>query len=186
MGPDIDERPAALLVLIQENAPVGCAPASDRICFGIIDIAQIAPIDHALQIRALGLMPVLITNRELPACFLRGLYHAPGISGSLGHRLLAHDMLACIQGIDCNFSMGTVWGAHMYHIDGFVVEQLLVVCIHLCVGCAVFGSGLFCLFPDDIAESHHVCPVDRLQRRHVFSVSDSAAAYDSDTQPICH
>ncbi|MPN32896.1 hypothetical protein SDC9_180379 [bioreactor metagenome] len=82
--------------------------------------------------------------------------------------------------------MGTVRGAHMYHIDSFVAEQLLVVCIYLCVGCAIFGSGFLCFFPDDIAESHHVCPVDRLQGRHVFCVSDSSAADDSDTQPICH
>ena len=186
MGPDIDERPAALLVFIQENTPVGCASATDRICFGIINIAQIAPIDHALQIRALGLMPVLVTDRELHACFFCGFYHAPGISGCLGHRLLAHYMLARIQRINCNFSMGTVRGAHMYRIDSFVAEQLLVVCIYLCVGCAIFGSGFFCFFLDDIAESHHVCPVDCLQGRHMFPVSDSAAADDSDTQPICH
>ena len=48
MGADVDEGAAALLVLVEEHAPVGGAAATDGQCLGVVYIAQLAAVDNLL------------------------------------------------------------------------------------------------------------------------------------------
>ncbi|MPN04460.1 hypothetical protein SDC9_151698 [bioreactor metagenome] len=186
VGADVDERTAALLVFVQEHAPVGGTPTADGKGLGVVDVPQIAPLNHALQIVAFCLVAVLIPDGQLFARFVGGFHHAARVGGGLGHGLFAHHMLSGMQCVNGDIGMGTVGGAYMHHVDGSILQQFPVVLIHLGLRRSVFLCRLFRFVPDKVAESHQVHPVKRLQGRHVFPVGNAAAADDPHAKTFFH
>ena len=62
MGADIDERTAALLILVEEYAPGGHGAAADGQRAGIVDFTQITVVNGGLQVGGIGTVAALIPN----------------------------------------------------------------------------------------------------------------------------
>ena len=153
---------------------------------GEIDVAELTLLGRPLHQQRIGTEAVLIANRQLFTGFLRGFQHQTGVRRGFGHRLLAHDMLAGLQGRHGDLTVGAVGGADMHHVDGFVGQQLMIIHIDLCTFGSVCSRCLLRPFHDQIAERHQFHPVALLlQRGQVLAVGNSAAADNADLQ-FCH
>ena len=179
VGADIDKRTAALLILVEENAPGRNSSAAQRDGAAVIDIAEVAIVARLLEIERISSPALLIADSQLLAGALRGLVHFLCLGIGLCHGLLTHDMLARFERVYCNERMRAVGGADMNALDALVLEQLSVIRIDFCaldaeLLCRLYGSLL-----NDIAESNHLGLFDFFERGHMLAVGDSAAADDA-------
>ena len=74
----------------------------------------------------------------------------------------------------------------MYNVDALVLEELSVVLVDLCVGCAELLLSSLGSLNDDIAECYHFCVGLCSERRHVLAVCNSAASDNSDSELLSH
>lgn len=156
MGADIDKRAAALLILVEENAPCRNGSAAQRDGAAVIDIAEIAVVARLLEIERIGSPALLIADSQLLAGALCGLVHFLRLGIGLCHGLLTHDMLARFERVYCDERMRAVRSADMNAFNALVLEQLSVIRIDFCaldaeLLCRLYGSLL-----NDIAESDHL------------------------------
>ena len=184
MGADVDQRTAALLVFIQEHTPGRNGAAADGMCFGIIDLAQLAGLTGLLQILRVGTVPVLIADGQHFSRAAGGIQHFLSLFGVNRHGLFAHDMLTSLQSVHCDKAVFPVGSADMNHLDGFILQQLFVIRVILGPGYTEFLGGFFGALFNNIAEGHHLNVFHFLEGGHVLAVGNSAAAdnaqlYDS-------
>ena len=179
VGADIDKRTAALLILVEENAP--CRNSSAAQCDGaaVIDIAEIAVVARLLEIERIGSPALLIADSQLLAGALCGLVHFLRLGIGLCHGLLTHDMLARFERVYCDERMRAVRSADMNAFNALVLEQLSVIRIDFCALNAELLCRLYGSLINDIAESDHLGLFDFFERGHMLAVGDSAAADDA-------
>ena len=182
-SPILNQRAAALFVLIEENAPGRHRAAADRMGLAEIDFAQIAPFHIPLHHLAVRTETVLIADGQLLPGFFSGVQHLPCVRHGFRHRLFTHNMLASFQRRDGDFAVTAVRRTDMHHVDRLVFQQIMIVGVYLRAFHAVCLRRLLRPFHDDIAESDQLNPVGLTgQRRQVLSVGNAAAADDSDFQ----
>ena len=168
VGADVDQRAAALFVLIEEDAPGGNGTTTDGMRLGVVDFAQFAVLAQLLEVQGIGTLAVLVADGEHFAGALRGIDHLLGLGGGFGHGLFAHDMLARLERVHRDEGVGLVRREHMDHVDGLVLEQLLVVGADLGAGNTVFGGGLHGTFLHDVTERDHFDIGQLFQAGHVL------------------
>ena len=179
VGADIDKRTAALLILVEENAPGRNRSAAQCDGAAVINIAEVAVVARLLEIERIGSPALLIADSQLLAGALCGLVHFLRLGIGLCHGLFAHNVLARFERVYCDERMRAVGGADMDALYALILEQLSVIGIDLCaldaeLLCRLYGSLL-----NDIAESDHLGLFDFFERGHMLAVGDSAAADDA-------
>ena len=179
VGADIDKRTAALLILVEENAPGRNRSAAQCDGAAVINIAEVAVVARLLEIERISSPALLIADSQLLAGALRGLVHFLCLGIGLCHGLFAHDMLARFERVYCDERMRAVRGADMNALDALILEQLSVIGIDLCALDAEFLCRLYGSLLNDIAESNHLGLFDFFERGHMLAVGDSAAADDA-------
>ena len=188
MSTDIDQRTAALLVFVEENAPCRNSSATKGGSLGVIDLTEGAVQSLLLEVLGTGGLAGLIADGQLLAAALLSIQHLSGLGGVDGHGLLAHDVLARVQRVYGDEAVGTVGGADVNYLNGLVSQKILVVFVDLSVGSAVLGLGGLSTFYDDVTEGHHFHVGKLFQRGHMLTVGDTAAADDTDLYDsfFCH
>ena len=137
VGGNINDRTAALFLLVEEHAPVRRAASADGKAVRVIDLAKLARFDVLLCIGAFRLVTVLIADgQSLARCFCR-VKHSLGVSGGLCHGLFAHHVLACIKRVDRDLRVLQIGRQNVNDLDLLVLQELTVILIHLRVGRAV-------------------------------------------------
>ena len=180
MSTDVDQRTAALLVLVEEYAPGGNGSAAEGGSLGVVDVTEGAVHSLLLEVlRAHGLAG-LVADGQLLAATLLGIQHLLGLDGIDGHGLLAHDVLACVQRVHGDEAVGAVGGADVNHLNGLVGQKILVVLVDLGVGGAVLGLGGLGALDDDVAEGDQLHVGELREGGHMLAVGDTAAADDTD------
>ena len=176
VGADIDKRTAALLILVEENAPGRNRSAAQGDGAAVIDIAEVAVVARLLEIERISSPALLIADSQLLAGALRGLVHLLCLGIGLCHGLFAHNVLARLERIHRYKRMRAVGGADMDALYALVLEQLSVIGIDLCALDAELLCGLYRSLLDDIAESDHLGLFDLFKCGHMLAVGDAAAA----------
>ncbi len=180
MGADVNQRTAALLILVQEHAPRRHGTPPDGSRLGIVDVAEGTGEALVLHVLRVGTLAALVADGQQLAGLAGGVQHLLCLGGIDCHGLLAHDVLARVQGVHGDEAVGAVGRADVHHVDGFVLQQLAVVGIHRRVGRAVvllcFAGALL----NDVAERDHLHTRYLPERRHMLAVSNSAASDNAD------
>ena len=186
MGSDVDQRTAALLVLVKEHTPGRNAAATNCGSLTEIDIAERAVLSLLLEVESVGGLTVLITDRELLSAAFSCVEHLLSLGGVDSHRLLAHYVLACLESGNGDRAVHSVRCADMYNVDALVLKELSVILVDLCIGGAVLLLSSLGSLNDDIAECYHFCVGLCSERGHMLAVCDSAASDNSDSELLSH
>ena len=185
MGADVDQRTAALLGLVRENAPRRNAAAAQVCSLCVVDVAQPAVFDDLLRDLVLRKVAVLVADRQHLAGSVSRLEHLLRVRLGRSHRLLAENVLAGLERSDRDLAVRDVRGQNMDGVDRRVSQKLLVVGVDLRVRGAVFLRGLFGSLKNEIAECAHIDAFLLRHAREMLAVGDAAAADKADSQ-ICH
>ena len=187
VGTDVDQRAAALLLLIEEHTPVRHRPAAHRVRLGKVNLAELPVRTQLMQVLRLLAEPVLVTDGQLLAGALGCFAHRDRFRRGLGHRLLAHDVFARFQRVDGDEGVRAVRRAHMHRIHlRFLREQLLIIGVHPRIRRTVILPGLLGAFRYDVAESNHFHARQTLEAGHVLAVGNPAAAHDGNANNLFH
>ena len=190
VGTDVDERTAALFVFVQEHAPGRNGTTTDRGRLCIVNVAEGAGQRFALEELGIVSLAALVPDGELLAVALRRVEHLLRFYGIDRHRLFTHDVLASVESVHGDEAVRAVRGQDVYHIDGLVRKQLLIIRVDRRIRRAVVALRLFSPFFDQVAECHHFHIGELFQRGHMLAVCDTAAADDTDTDLVictdCH
>ncbi|OQA49218.1 MAG: hypothetical protein BWY46_00862 [Firmicutes bacterium ADurb.Bin300] len=95
-------------------------------------------------------------------------------------------MLTGVQGVNGDKAVRAVRCANMDNINAFVLKKVFVVRIEFCVVSAEEIGGFFSFFFDDIAKCHHFRLGDFFKRRHMLTVSYTAATDNTYFQFFAH
>jgi hypothetical protein len=183
----VDERAAALLLLVGEHAPDGHPAAAHGVGLGGVDLAERTPVDELAQELVLAALAVLEADGELLAGALGGVAHLAGVGAGDGHGLLHQHVLARLQGRAGDLAVVGVPRAHVDDVDGLVRQDPLVVGAGVGVGRAVRGAGL--LRPVDlvVAEGDDLGPVLVLgQALQVLAGADEPQTDNADAKLVAH
>ena len=175
---DVHQRPAALLLCVQEHAPCRHGTAPQRLGLRIIDLAQAPLLALRFQELAVRTVSVLVGDRKKPACLAGRVQHFFAFRIIDGHRLFAHHMLAAMQRVHRDKRMRAVGRTHIHHVQ-LLRQQLLVIRVYPDARRAVFRSCLFGPFPDDVTECDHFHAVHFPNRRQMLVVCNAPASDDS-------
>ena len=179
MRADVDQRTAALCVFVEENAPGGNRSAADGGSLGVVDIAEGAVLNLLLQIERIGTVTALIADRELLAAALCRVKHLLCFERVDGHRLFAHNVLACLKCGNGDLRVPAVRGQNVYDVDGGIVEQNPIVGGDHRIGGAVFCLCFFCTLEDNVAKRDESDVLQLVQRGEMLSVCNAAASDDA-------
>ena len=156
MSGDVDEGPAALLRFVGEYAPGGDTAAADSGRLSIIDIAQSPGRNIIFHGPVRIKVPVLVSNRQQLASTFGCVQHLLCIRGSGSHGLFANDMFAGFHCGTGDLAVLHVGGKYMYCVDFRVLQQFVVIGIHLCVCATVLLACFFGAFCNDITKCIHI------------------------------
>ncbi|MPN19138.1 hypothetical protein SDC9_166504 [bioreactor metagenome] len=183
VGADVDQRPSALLMLIEEDTPGGHGTAADGVSLGVVHIAQFTGFAGGLQIEAVGAVAVLITDRQKLSCFFGRIQHLLCFRIADRHRLFAHDMLARTQSVHGNDAVAAVGRTDIDRVQ-VKLQQILVVCKYFCVrGAELLGSRDSPLLAN-IAEGDDIRAAGELDAGQVLVIGDTAAPDDTKAKPF--
>src|SRR5690242_13031969 len=96
---DVDQRAAALLVLLGKDPPPRDSSPAESMDTGVVDLAHIAGLDEPLEGAHSRVPAPAVGDHQLLSGFLCSLYHRRTLFGVPGDRLLDDDMLAGVQGL---------------------------------------------------------------------------------------
>ena len=186
MGADVDEGTAALLGFIRKHAPGGHATAAQVRGLGIVNIPQPAVVHHFFRHLVHMEVAVLVANgKDLPGA-VPGLQHFFGVCLAGGHGLFAQDVLARLHSGAGDLAVRHVGGQHVHGIDGGILQQLVVIGVHLRIGRSVCFGGLHGALLHQVAESNHFGVFNTGHTGEVLAVGNTAAADETQSDFLGH
>ena len=150
MDAQVDERAAGREILVAEPA-AGRAVAAQVGRFGVVNVPEIAVVHEILEDGAVVAVAADKADHQELSALLGGGEHFPRLSGGGGHRLLAEDVLAGLQGGDGAGRVGGVPGADADRVDfGQLGEHDVLVGVE--AGDAILFTHLLEALFADVAE----------------------------------
>ena len=132
VGPDIDQRPAALLFFIQEYAPGRHRAPSQCVRFREIDLSQFSAAAHFFQISRVRAVTVLVCDIQHTSSLFRRIDHLLRFRIGDGHGLFAHNVFARFHGSDRDLCMAAVRCGYIYDVQVFL-QEIPVILKYFCI-----------------------------------------------------
>ncbi len=181
------KRAAALLFLIDEHAPAGDAATPEGVGAGVVDLADLAVLDKALDRLRHRVEAVVERHHQLFAGAVGGIDHRLAFHAVQSDGLFNQDMLAGFERVDGGLLVQEVGGADGDRVDLGIGQHLLIVGVLVRHGellrRRLRGLGVGVGHGDDL---HEAFVLKLLVSRQMRVLRDSAAADNPDADRGVH